>query len=315
LEWAARLRTYCLVRSACLQLRGSAAQRRTPGRPTLGAEVDAVLDYRGGVRQYHRDEQWRHDVIAHYGNNLHRIVQLTRQAGVPLLLVNPVSNLRDCPPFKSEHRQGLNADERQRWEQLWARAEAAYVKDLRQAVALLEQAAAIDDQHAGLHYQLGQCYDALGDQDRAKSRFVLAKDMDICPLRMLEPMQQVLRDVARQTGTPLVDAHALLGQRCRGGIPDDSWLVDHVHPSIRGHQVIADAIAECLAGQGVVHPDAGYPQRRDAAYAAHFESLDSFYFEEGRRRLKHVLDWARGRATLVRPATQGGTREAVKETS
>lgn len=313
LERASRLRTYCLLRSAYLQLRGSAAQNRASGRPTLGAEVDAMLDYRGGLRQYHRDEQWWQDVIAHYGNNLHRIVRLTRQARVPLLLVNPVSNLRDCPPFKSEHRQGLEAEDLLRWEQLWAQAKAAYATDLRRAAALLEQAAAIDDQHAGLHYQLGQCYDALGDLDRAKRHFLLAKDNDICPLRMLEAMQRVLQDVARRTGTPLVDAHGLLAQRCRGGIPDDSWLVDHVHPSIRGHQVIADAIAQWLVSEGVVVPNPDYPQRRNAAYVAHLASLDPFYFEEGRRRLKHVRDWARGRATLIRPQRDNGAGETEKE--
>ena len=242
-EWASQLRTYCLLRAAYLQLRGQHGHQAAAEHPMLGAEVDAMLDYRDGLRQYHRDELWQRDVIAHYGDNLRRMVRLTRQAGVPLLFITPVSNLRDCPPFKSEHRPGLTPQDLRRWDQLWNQAKAAYPADLRRAVALLEQAAAIDDQHAGLHYQLGQCYDTLGDLDRAKRHYSLAKDLDICPLRMLDTMQRVLRDVAEGTGTPLLDADALLAQRCRGGIADDSWLVDHIHPSVRGHQVIANAIA------------------------------------------------------------------------
>ena len=103
----------------------------------------------------------------------------------------------------------------------------------------------------------------------------------------------------------MLDADALIAERCRGGIPDDSWLVDHVHPSIRGHQVIADAIAGWLIAEGFLQPDAGYDQRRTAAYQAHLASLDSFYFEEGRRRLEHLRDWARGRATIIRTPTKG----------
>ena len=311
-DWAARLRTYCVLRAVYLHLRRQEPEQLAAGRPVLSEEVDAMLDYRGGLSQYHRDDPWHRDVIAHFGSNLERLVHLTRQAGVPLLLVSPVSNLRDCPPFKSERRAGLSPQDLQRWDQLWDEAKPAYKTDLRQAVDCLQRAAAIDDQHAGLHYQLGQCYDALGDMPQARVHYVLAKDLDVCPLRMLSEMQRVLRDVARRTGTPLLDAETLLAERCRGGIPDESWLVDHVHPSIRGHELIADAIAGHLIAQGVVTPDADYRQRRDAAYQAHLASLDSFYFEEGRRRLEHVRDWARGRATLVRTPTKGDSHDASR---
>ena len=317
--WAARLRTYCLLRAAWLHGRGQTPPPLTAERPMLGAEVDALLDYRGGLTQYQRDDQWHRDVIGHFGVNLERMVHLARQAGVPLLLVNPVSNFRDCPPFKSEHPSGLSPQDRKRWEQLWIEAKPAYRTDLRQAVACLERAAAIDDQHAGLHYQLGQCYDALGDLPRARRHYTLAKDLDVCPLRMLTSMQIVLRDVASRTRIPLLDAEALIAERCRGGIPDDSWLVDHVHPSIRGHQVIADAIAGWMIAEGALQPEAGHDQRRAAAYQAHLASLDSFYFEEGRRRLEHLRDWARGRATIVQPPAKGGEvaappRERTEET-
>ena len=139
--WAARLRVYCLLRAAWLHSRGQTPQQLAAIRPVLGAEVETLLDYRGGLSQYHRDDQWHRDVIAHFGVNLERMAHLTQQAGVTLLLVNPVSNLRDCPPFKSEHRSGLDPRDRQRWEQLWNEAKPAYRTDLRQAVACLERAA------------------------------------------------------------------------------------------------------------------------------------------------------------------------------
>jgi len=305
-EWAAGLRTYCLLRGVYLKWRGRASQPPAGERPVLETEVDARLDYRGGLRQYHRDERWQRGVIRHFDINLERMVHMARQAGVPLLLVAPVSNLRDCPPFKSEHRAGLSPQDLERWEQAWNEAKPAYQTDLRAARACLERAAAIDDQHAGLHYQLGQCYDALGEFEQAKRHYLLARDLDICPLRMLSSMRGVLSQIASRTGTPLLDADAIIAERCRGGIADDSWLVDHVHPSIRGHQLIAEAIAGWMSSEGVVRPSPGYEQRRDEAYLAHLAALDSFYFEAGRRQLECVRDWARGRATIVRPPKAAG---------
>jgi lysophospholipase L1-like esterase len=298
-RWASRLRIYCLAREACLRFGGPLSEQGAPDRSVLGEEVEAILDYRGGLEHYHRDEHWHRDVVAHFSVNVSRMVSLTRRAGVPLVLVNPVSNLRDCPPFKSEHRAGLSSGPQQKWETLVQSARRRYGTDLRQAVELFEQAAAIDDRHAGLQYQLGQCYDALGDMERAKRHYLLAKDLDVCPLRMLEVMHERLRDIAVQSGTPLVDARALIAEQCRGGIPDESWMADHVHPSIRGHQRIADALADGLVSQGVVQPSADWHARRDLAYQTHLDSLDTMYFEEGKRRLAGLQRWARGRSTLV----------------
>ena len=65
------------------------------------------------------DRGWtKRDVVEHFRYSLGRMVEMTRQADVPLLLVNPVSNLRDYRPFKSQHREGLTADELRRWESL-----------------------------------------------------------------------------------------------------------------------------------------------------------------------------------------------------
>ena len=299
-SWVARLRTYQLLREQYLRLRGGKTARDAGDRPALGEEVDATLDDRGGLEQYHRDDGWHRDVITHYGANLERMIRLAEQACVPLLFVNPVSDLRDTPPFKSEHRADLGSDQRQRFAELWAEARTYYSTDLRRTVALQEEALAIDDQHAGLHYQLGQCYDALGDLDQAASHYLLAKELDVCPLRILEPMHEALLDIAASSGTPVVDARQLIAELCRGGIPDQSWLVDHVHPTIRGHQRIADAIADSLVQQGVVHPPPDWPQQRKDAYQAHWDSLEPIYFETGRQRLEILRQWARGRMTRQR---------------
>jgi len=42
------------------------------------------------------------------------MVRMSRRARVPVILVNPVSNLKDCPPFKSEHGSDLSDAQIQR---------------------------------------------------------------------------------------------------------------------------------------------------------------------------------------------------------
>jgi tetratricopeptide (TPR) repeat protein len=226
---------------------------------------------------------------------------MTRRAGVPLLLINPVCNLRDCPPFKSEHRDGLTAEEKANWEALWAKARLLYRSDMPRAIERLQQAMAMDDQYAGLHYEMGNCWDAVSEPAKARAAYLRAKELDVCPLRILEPMNEAVLKIARQTGTPLVDARRLIERRSRHGIPGDYLLIDHVHPSIRGHQMIAEAIAEELSRLGFVQPAPGWQAERDRKFREHLASLNDFYYLEGLRHLKSLRGWARGKAILAPP--------------
>jgi lysophospholipase L1-like esterase len=297
LEGAARLRTFQVLRS--LALRASGGDSPTPPRTILGPEVEALLDYRGGLEQYHRDDAWRDAVVAHYDLNLRRMVAKAREAGVPVVLINPVANL-DIPPFKSQHSDGLTPEQLRRVEALMAEASERFRTDLPGSTVRLEEALALDDRHAGLHYSLAKCYQALSRPADARREFLRAKDEDVCPLRILEPMRRVVFDVARETGTPLLDADALFTARSLGGITGGDWLVDHVHPSFSGHQLLANALTELLAREGFLRLDPGCLAERDRRYRAHFEALGDEYFLFGQKRLGNQRLWSEGRGNLVR---------------
>ncbi len=299
----ARTHSYWLLRQVVSRLRGEPQPGRSV-RPLLPAEVDALLDHQGGLELYRRDAAWRAAVVAHFEFNVGRMVSLARRAGVPVVLVLPPSNLADCPPFKSQHRDGLTEAERTRWQKLVSQARSLYRSDLSAAVELLRQALQIDDRFAATWFELGKCLETLGRYEEARAAFVRARDEDICPLRMSTPLQRALRRVARQTATPLIDAHALLEQHSPEPILGDYLLVDHVHPSFRGHQMIANRLCRFLAERGWVELPPDWPERRDRRYASHFESLDRMYFLRGERTLETLRAWAAGRAQgppLVRP--------------
>jgi tetratricopeptide (TPR) repeat protein len=243
-------------------------------------------------------------VIAHYRYNLRRMIEMARDAGVPMILVNPVSNFRDSPPFKSEHRGDLSPEELQEWESVCAAAHRhlrGENYDLGRAIRLFERACRIDPLHAGGFYNLAKCYQAAGRFDEARGAYLQAKEQDVCPLRIVQPMNEAVLELARDTGTPVVNAQNLFEERSTDGIVGGDWLVDHVHPSVEGHQLLADALMEMLISLGKVDPRPKWEQVRRARYREHFDSLDNLYFLQGEQRLSAVRKWAQGRADRLLP--------------
>ena len=296
---ALRLHTYNLVRDCVLRVTAAPEQSTQPKRTLLAPEVDARLDWQGGMAEYHRDAQWQADVIAHFEYSLRRIVRIADAAGVPLILLSPVSNLQFAP-FKSEHRSDITAAQIQDFDSLLAQASELYAVDLSRALRLLQQAAALDEQYAQVHYEIGICLLELGMTSEAQAALLKAKELDICPLRMLEPMKQIIRRTASESGTPLVDADALIAAQSRSGFPDRQWLVDHVHPTLSGHQLLADALAEKMAELRLFKPQPDWQAARDAAYRGRLQSLDHVYFQRGKDRLRSEQMWAHGLAPAVR---------------
>ena len=291
------LRTFTLFRRAVLNATGQSAEAVPEHRPQLPAEAEPILDYHDSLKAYHRDPDWRAGVIAHYESNLLRMVAMAEDAGVPMVLILQPSNLGDCPPFKSEHKSGLSPEDRRRFEQFFARAKQLYRSDLDGAIACLKKALALDDQYAAGWYELGQCYRTKGLASQAREALVRARDEDICPLRMISPLEEAFRRVARKTETPWLDAHALLEADCRQKILDGKWLIDHVHPTIEGYQKIADALVEKLAEADLANPAEGWQTRAHEVYRKHVDGLDPFYFQSAMRTLEMVRGWTKGQAT------------------
>ncbi|MCA9162568.1 MAG: SGNH/GDSL hydrolase family protein [Planctomycetales bacterium] len=282
-------------------------------RPILPGEVDALLDYRGGLEAYHHDEVWREAVVEHYKFNLCQMVGLVRDAGVPLLFVDPISNQKDSPPFKVEHAPKLSAASKAEFDQRWNevfpqetnRSDPPAPKDLGQVTSaeridLLGEASRIDPFHAAAHFALARALESAGRRHEAAAEYVAARETDVCPLRMIEPLHRALRSVATQTGTPLLDANNIIAGDTPVGLIGDEWLVDHVHPSVASHQRLAAGIFDQLVSMGVIETNAEVEQRRAILYARHLESLDPAYFERGKQRLAGLRMWAEGRANKVR---------------
>jgi tetratricopeptide (TPR) repeat protein len=296
------LHTVTLARQAYHSLFGSSGESRSRAgsartkeqKTILKPQVDARLDYGSGYASYRRDPVWWQGVTEHFRHNLHAVVKLCREAAVPLVVINPGANLRDCPPFKSEHGSDFDPLNRAAWTKVFEQASHLESQNPAGALTLYRQAKAMDGEHAQLVYRIARCLDRLGRFDEAQQAYVRAKDLDICPLRILEPMHETLFEVARATGTPLVDARSLLEKRSPQGIAGFNCYVDHVHPSIRGHQLIAEGVTQVLQGLKIVNGSAHWGRReRRKANRLHLQTLGDLYFAQGRARLEFLDHWAR----------------------
>ncbi|MFZ5832247.1 MAG: SGNH/GDSL hydrolase family protein [Planctomycetota bacterium] len=313
MAWLEQTRLYNVLVDASRRLRGGtnhdgadradAADKAADRRPVLSDETDAMLEYRGGLARYHRNEQWQRDVVQHYEYNLRRMVQLCRDAGVPLLLMNPVSNLRDCAPFKSENDTRLSPTQLARWRTLVGEAADCRANDLRRATELLEEACKIDSLHAATHYELAKGYDALGRIDEARAAYMQAKENDVCPLRTLEPMNRIVLEVSDETATPLLDVRRMFEDLSEHRLPGTFLLVDHIHPSIRGHQIIAEATVKLLEREGLARPSEGWKARQDSRFREHLASLPDLYFSRGLEKLERLRRWTQGGGDAQPPAS------------
>jgi lysophospholipase L1-like esterase len=302
-----RLRTVTLLRSLISRARGK-SDVAPDDRPVLPADTSPLLDVENNQLQaYHRDDEWHAGVVEHFEFNLRRMIDIAAAAEVPVVLVLPPSDLRDSPPFKSETTSGLDAAAASRFRSLVERGRTTARSDLKKAIAALEEVVRIDGRHAGTWYLLGRCYDAhwrktLDDRyrDKARAAYVRARDEDVCPLRMVSPLEEVMRRVAAETETPLIDAHALLEAKCPDGILGRQFLVDHIHPSpVKGHQAIAHALADLLKSRGTFHPSDNWERDRAASFRRYLSELrrrDESYFLRGERTLRALRAWTKGLA-------------------
>ena len=284
-----RTRTYSLL-SSWLQPEDHTFQ--------LPSEVDAKLDHTVGPADYYRDEPLRAKILDHFEFNLARIVELARRKGANILLVVPTANVKDCAPFKSQHKTGLREDELETWSSHFDRGSALQAAARpHEALSAFEQAARIDDRYAELHYRMGLALLATRRLAEARDRLDRAIDEDVCPLRALTPMRDIVLRTAERLTVPVVDAEELLQLECLRNYghtsPGREYFLDHVHPTIDTNRLIAKAIVQRMFDEGIARQ---HPSWNDKALDETTRRVTARVSPETRavalRNLAKVLNWA-----------------------
>lgn len=231
-----------------LQLRLAALVRwlASPLRRQAGDDL-SLLAAMGSVGPVPAQDPARARAVAQLRASLEEIADLCRRRAVPLVLCVPAANEAGFAPDTSS--AGLPDAGRERWQRLRARVadlvDQGTPAGAREALALLAQAP------PGLAEALflqGRALAASGETAAARAAFAAARDADPAPWRAPTPLLAVVRDVARSRRVALADAE----RRLAGAAPDSlvGWdlMVDHVHPTARGHALVSRSVVDALVG-------------------------------------------------------------------
>src|SRR5271166_3534881 len=172
-------------------------------------------------RQVRADSPQMRPVYENFAANLRDIGAVARRAGAHVLVSTVATNLKDCAPFASLHREGIRPDELSSWEGLVQRGAALEnAGSHSEALKLYLAAADIDPQYAELQFRIARCMWAMGDFAGAKERFARAQDLDTLRFRADSKLNEVIRTVAGQdSGVGLVDGAAVLAGESEHEVP------------------------------------------------------------------------------------------------
>src|SRR5208283_2841992 len=142
-------------------------------------------------------------------------------SGSHVLISTVATNLKDCAPFASLHREGIRPDELNSWEGLVQHAAALEnAGSYSEALKLYLSAVDVDPQYAELQFRIARCLWAIGDFAGAKERFVRAQDLDTLRFRADTKLNEVIRTVTGgNANVTLVDAAAVFAGESPHEVP------------------------------------------------------------------------------------------------
>ena len=193
------------------------------------------------------DDPTRLRAYENFEGNLKDILKAGQKAGVPIILSTIGSNLKDCSPFASLHREGLDTSSKSEWDLLFQEG-MALEKTGQYAEALnhYKEAAAIDSEFAELQYRMGICELALGRSEQARQAFVQARDYDALAVRADTRINQILMDATLEGDGQVfgIDATEALSSLSPENISGREFFYDHVHFTVEGNFTLARTIAD-----------------------------------------------------------------------
>lgn len=155
--------------------------------------------------------------LEQFESNLDGILAKCRKAGVPVVLSELVSNIRDQKPFVSEATEAFPA------------ADEVY----RQAVAKEQQ----------------------GKFKEARPYYLQAKDLDALRFRATEEMNALIHKTAPKYEAAVVPMKSVFEEASEHQLVGDNLMTDHLHPNMNGYFLMADAFFETLRSESFIQAE------------------------------------------------------------
>ena len=255
--------------------------RHAEGTPAPWRGMEMFLD-----NPVKADDPRLNAVYTNFRRNLTDICGVARSTHAGMILATVAVNLRDCPPFASQHRADLNAADLAQWETLY-KAGAELETNQRWTEALEQYAAAakIDGRFAELQFRMGGCLLQAGRAAEARDHFELARDLDVLRFRADSRINPIIREVAdelKAAGVRLVDAQRALADSdpATKGIAGGPLFYEHVHLTFDGNHALArsmlDRVREALPQLAALPQPGAIPSRQHCAEVLALTPLDEY---------------------------------------
>lgn len=279
--------------------KAAGSDSRTPGKTILNDETTAILDRSAGLNLYYRDRNFEKGVVKHFDYNLKKIIALCQASSVPIILVETPCNLKDFSPFKSEHDSKLSKSAQDHIDQELAHAKSLIDNgDSKKAIQLINKLEKEDPSFALTYFLKAKALEAEGIYDEARSNFVKARDLDVCPLRATTPIMETVRQISDNYQVGLIKFSSFVDSYSRkhgsvSGIPGNESFLDHVHPTIELHQALAELLFEKMGKMGLTKNCKSLNQQKmQSVMDEGLKSIDPSIYTLRDLNLAKTLRWA-----------------------
>jgi len=187
---------------------------------------------------------------ANFESNLRDTIAVARAAGARVIVATVATNLKDCAPFASLHREGLTQDALQSWSALVQQgSNLEESRDYQGALKSYLSALQIDDQYAELGFRIARVLWRLGDYTGARGHYSRARDLDTLRFRADSKINQINRAVAASTGAEVVDAERIFDNESANGVVGSELVYEHVHLTPNGNYLLARSMFQEIVGR------------------------------------------------------------------
>jgi tetratricopeptide (TPR) repeat protein/lysophospholipase L1-like esterase len=178
--------------------------------------------------------------LTQFSDNMTTLVGKLKDAHVPVIISDLVSNIRDLPPFRSVRYENF------------PRADSLYF-----------YAKQLEADHLF---------------EKAKEEYIGAKDYDVIRFRASEDVNKIIAHLADSLGLYHISLKSLFEKYSSQGIVGNNLMTDHLHPNIDGYFLMAEGFLNALRDLGMIENYWDSTRVRPWTYYRHnwgFTELDS----------------------------------------
>ena len=186
-----------------------------------------------------------------FRENLRFVLEKAKQAGLPVLVSELVSNVRDQKPFISVTTND------------YPPASAVYTVALNQ--------------------------ENQGNYDIARKKYYQAKDLDALRFRASEEFNEIIHELCKQYGMITVPMKEAFEKESENALIGNNLMLEHLHPNLEGYFVMADAFFETMRRNNMINENWDRDDAKDKTYYRQswgYTELDSVYADYRIRILK-----------------------------